>query len=162
MIDFTQLEFVPGVRYVDVFNKFAELVHEMNIKWRLNLEAPCICSFDPSEDTEKFARKNPDPNCLDCKGHGYLPKKRDYGNLMMLAVSELAESMEGDRKNLNDDKLPHRKMNEVEVMDCFIRLFDTSQGKGFDFTALMEKMNYNQKREDHTIEHRLTENGKKY
>jgi hypothetical protein len=42
----------------------------------------------------------------------------------MLIVSELAEAMEGDRKNLMDDHLPNRPMVEVEIADAFIRLLD--------------------------------------
>lgn len=52
------------------------------------------------------------------------PIKRDFNELMMLVVSELAESMEGHRKNLMDDKLPHRAMAEVELADALIRLLD--------------------------------------
>ena len=36
----------------------------------------------------------------------------------MLIVSEIAEAMEGERKDLMDDKLPHRKMAEVELADA--------------------------------------------
>jgi hypothetical protein len=35
--------------------------------------------------------------------------ERNVGELLMLTVSELSEAMEGHRKNLMDDKLPHRK-----------------------------------------------------
>jgi len=42
----------------------------------------------------------------------------------MLTTSELAEALEGDRKNLMDDKLPQYKMFDVEIVDTFIRLFD--------------------------------------
>jgi hypothetical protein len=35
--------------------------------------------------------------------------ERNKGELMMLMVSEIAEAMEGVRKNLQDDKLPHRR-----------------------------------------------------
>lgn len=52
------------------------------------------------------------------------PIARNVGELLMLAVSELAEAMEGHRKNLMDDKLPHRAMFEVELADCLIRIFD--------------------------------------
>ncbi len=52
------------------------------------------------------------------------PKKRNIGEMLMLMVSELAEAMEGDRKNLMDDKLPHRKMLEVELADALIRGLD--------------------------------------
>jgi hypothetical protein len=40
----------------------------------------------------------------------------DVPQKLMLTVSELAEGMEGHRKNLMDDKLPHRKMLEVEPL----------------------------------------------
>ena len=38
-----------------------------------------------------------------------LPISRNVGELLMLTVSELAEAMEGHRKGLMDDKLPHRR-----------------------------------------------------
>ena len=43
------------------------------------------------------------------------PIKRNIGELLMLAVSELAEALEGHRKDLMDDKIPERKMFEVEI-----------------------------------------------
>lgn len=49
---------------------------------------------------------------------------RDVGEMCMLMISEIAEAMEGLRKNLMDDHLPHRKMEEVELADAVIRLFD--------------------------------------
>jgi len=52
-------------------------------------------------------------------------KDRDLGEMLMLAVSEVAEAMEGHRKKLQDDKLPHRAMIEVELADFVIRCFDT-------------------------------------
>lgn len=55
-------------------------------------------------------------------------QERDFGELMMLAVSEQAEAMEGVRKSLQDDKLPHRIMEEVEIADTVIRLVDSSVG----------------------------------
>lgn len=53
---------------------------------------------------------------------------RNRGELLMLAVTELAEAVEGIRQNLNDDKLKHRKMEEVEMADCYIRLLDFAAG----------------------------------
>lgn len=91
------------------------------------------------------------------------PIKRNVGEILMLAVSELAEAMEGHRKNLPDDKLPHRSMFEVEIADCLIRLLDIAAGMGLDLGgAFEEKMQYNATRRDHTREARLEENGKKY
>lgn len=92
-----------------------------------------------------------------------LPKDRNVGELLMLAVSELAEAMEGHRKSLMDDKLPHRKMYDVEIVDCLIRLFDTAHAHGIDLDAIFEeKMAFNAVRKDHQIESRLSPNGKKY
>lgn len=54
------------------------------------------------------------------------PKPLAIGTKLMLIVSELAEGMEGHRKNLSDDKLPHRPMIEVELADAVIRIGDTA------------------------------------
>lgn len=43
---------------------------------------------------------------------------------MMLVVSEIAEAMEGDRKDLMDDHLPEFKAFDVELADAMIRLLD--------------------------------------
>lgn len=53
--------------------------------------------------------------------------------LLMLVVSELVEAMEGERKDLMDDKLPHRKMAEVEMADAAIRILDYMGGFGLPF-----------------------------
>lgn len=53
---------------------------------------------------------------------------RNKGELLMLVVSELAEAMEGVRKSLPDDKLPHRPMVEVEMADVVIRCLDYAGG----------------------------------
>lgn len=91
------------------------------------------------------------------------PIKRNVGELLMLSVSELAEALEGHRKNLMDDKLPHRSMFEVEIADTFIRLFDIVGGMNLDISgAIAEKLEYNSKRADHKIEQRLKVDGKKY
>lgn len=91
------------------------------------------------------------------------PIERNIGELLMLCVSELSEALEGHRKDLMDDKLPHRKMFEVELADCVIRIFDLAHGLGYSIgDAVIQKLIYNQTREDHTDEHRLKEGGKKY
>lgn len=91
------------------------------------------------------------------------PLDRNVGELLMLAVSELSEGMEVHRKGLQDDKLPHRPMLEVELADCIIRCLDTGQGLNLDVPgALVEKMIYNRTREDHQKEARLRDGGKKY
>lgn len=91
------------------------------------------------------------------------PIQRNKGEQMMLIVSEVAEAMEGARKDLQDDKLPHRSMEEVEMADALIRLLDYCAGHGLDLEgAFEEKMAYNATRHDHTNEARLADGGKKW
>ena len=89
--------------------------------------------------------------------------QRNLGEIFALIHSEISEALEGHRKNLMDDKLPHRKMVPVELFDAVIRIFDTI-GRYYpnDYPALLEKMKYNDSREDHKIENRLKDNGKKF
>ena len=56
--------------------------------------------------------------------------RRNKGEMLMLVVTELAEAVEGIRKNLMDDHLPHRRMEEVEIADAVIRLLDFAGGFG--------------------------------
>lgn len=94
---------------------------------------------------------------------GWWDKPREDGTLLMLIVSEVSEAMEGARKNLMDDHLPHRKMEEVELADTVIRILDYAQAKGYDIAgALAEKVIYNRTRADHQRENREKENGKKF
>lgn len=89
--------------------------------------------------------------------------ERNIGELLMLVTSELAEALEGHRKGLMDDKLPHRKNFEVEIADAMIRLFDLCGGLGLDIDgAIYEKLEYNKNRADHNPANRMKEGGKKY
>ena len=91
------------------------------------------------------------------------PIKRKVGELLALCHSELSEALEGHRKSLMDDKLPHRAMFEVELADCVIRIMDIAAGMDLDLGgAFEEKMAYNAQRHDHTREGRLAAGGKKY
>jgi hypothetical protein len=64
------------------------------------------------------------------------PIKRNKKELLALVISELIEALEGERKNLMDDHLPHRKMAEVEMADAYIRLLDYAGGFGLDLPVL--------------------------
>ena len=91
------------------------------------------------------------------------PAFRNTGEQFMLIVSEIAEAMEGHRKNLMDDHLPHRPMVEVELADAIIRILDYAGNYNMDIGgALVAKLEYNRTREDHSNKARLGANGKKY
>lgn len=88
---------------------------------------------------------------------------RNIGEMLMLIVSEVAEAMEGDRKQLMDDKVPHRTMFEVELVDVLIRVFDLAGHLGLDLDgAFRDKMEYNRTREDHHPLNRLQPGGTRY
>lgn len=85
------------------------------------------------------------------------------GEKMMLIVSEVAEAMEGHRKGLQDDHLPHRSMVEVELADAVIRICDLAGALGLDLGgAITEKLVYNAQRADHKPENRKAVGGKAY
>ena len=122
------------------------------------------------EKLEKFAdRHEHNVNMLVdiCHGlakeAGWHDKHREVGTMLALIHSEVSEALEGFRKDLNDDHLTNRKMAEVELADAVIRIFDLAGAQGFDLGgALVEKLKYNQKRQDHKKENREAKNGKKF
>lgn len=116
----------------DAINSLADGVHEANRKWWINI-------------------------------HTGEPLDRNFGEIIALIHSELSEALEGHRKSLPDAHLPHRSSAEVEFADVLIRLLDAAAGFGYDLGgAFVEKMVYNAERVDHTHEHRLSPEGKKY
>jgi hypothetical protein len=91
------------------------------------------------------------------------PIDRNKGEMIALMHSELSETLEGVRKGLPDDHLPHRSAEEVELVDTLIRIFDYAGGFGLDLQgAYEEKMAYNARRADHTNESRCAPDGKKF
>lgn len=86
-----------------------------------------------------------------------------FSQKLCLIHSEISEAMEGDRKNLMDDKLPARPMREVELADAVIRICDLAGAYGMDLGgAIAEKLAYNAMRQDHKPEARAAEGGKRY
>lgn len=88
---------------------------------------------------------------------------RNVPEMLCLIHSEVSEAMEGYRKNLMDDKLPHRSMLEVELADVFIRIFDLAGAHNLDLSgAVLEKLSFNKTRPDHKLENRLKDGGKQF
>lgn len=88
---------------------------------------------------------------------------RNIPEMLCLIHSEVSEAMEGYRKNLPDDKLPDRPMIEVELADAIIRILDLGEYMGLDVGgAVADKFIFNLEREDHKLENRAKENGKKF
>jgi NTP pyrophosphatase (non-canonical NTP hydrolase) len=69
------------------------------------------------------------------------------GNQIALMHGELSEAHEAIRKDLNDDKLTHRKGIEVELADVIIRIMNFARECNLDVPgALIEKAEFNRGR----------------
>lgn len=84
-------------------NSIVAICHKMNAHWWI----------DPA--TGEDLRKNP----------------LIVATKIALIHSELSEALEGDRKDLMDDKLPHRKAFDTELVDGIIRIGDLAGAKGY-------------------------------
>lgn len=94
---------------------------------------------------------------------GWWDKPREVGTCLALIHSEISEALEGDRKDKDDEHLPHHKSITVELADAIIRICDLAGHLKLPLgQAVGEKMAYNLEREDHKRENRAKEGGKKY
>lgn len=97
------------------------------------------------------------------KAMGWHNKPREVGTLIALCHSELSEALEGARKDLMDDHLTNRKMLEVELADCIIRIMDIAGLYDLDIAgAIAAKHDYNFSRVDHQLANREKDGGKKF
>lgn len=88
-------------------------------------------------------------------------RKHFIAGKIALMHSELSEGLEGFRKGKMDEHLPHRPNIEVEYADAIIRILDQAEQLGLDIEgAIIEKMAYNEIREDHKTENRALAGGK--
>jgi NTP pyrophosphatase (non-canonical NTP hydrolase) len=88
---------------------------------------------------------------------------RNVPEMLCLIHSEISEGMEGYRKNKMDDKLPDRKMIEVELADALIRIGDLAAFLDLDLGGAVDsKMAFNATRSDHTLEARRANGGKQF
>ncbi len=133
---------------VDALRELQNDIHQSNVKsgWWTDLTA-----IPEQADLVRHARR------------GSRLGKAIVAEKLALIHSEVTEALEGARKNLMDDKLPHRKMIEVELADAVIRIFDLAGALDLDLAgAIKEKREFNAIRPDHKIENRIKDNGKAY
>lgn len=57
--------------------------------------------------------------------------KLNWGERLMLVVTEIAEAAEGYRKSKMDEHIPRYKNEIVEICDALIRMFDLRCGYGY-------------------------------
>lgn len=90
--------------------------------------------------------------------------ERNFGEVIALMHSELSEALEADRKGIKfDSKLTDKDAVAVELADCIIRILDTAAARNLNIAdAFISKCLYNMNREDHKIENRGKEGGKRY
>lgn len=82
---------------------------------------------------------------------------------LMLIVSEVAEAMEGLRKDLMDDHIPSKTMFEMELADVLIRVCDLAGSQDINLgEAVAMKLAYNASRADHQLANRAADGGKKF
>ena len=97
------------------------------------------------------------------KDMGWHNKPREVGTMIALCHSELSEALEGARKDLMDDHLTDRKMLEVELADCVIRILDLAASLKLDVAgAIADKHEYNRTRADHQLANREKAGGKSF
>jgi NTP pyrophosphatase (non-canonical NTP hydrolase) len=144
-------------------------VSKIEVDTLLRIEPPA----KPNHPTERkgtgeFLRALSNDVYLDNVAYGWYTdlqtgehRPRPVPEAIALIHSEVSEAFEGARKNLMDDKLPHRSMLEVELADVLVRVFDLAGAEKLDIGgAYVEKRRYNHTRADHKRETRLLPGGK--
>lgn len=92
------------------------------------------------------------------------PKEMNFGERIALMHSELSEALEAHRKG----NPPYKHLPEFDGMtaglgDAIIRILDTATYHGLPLLMfIVAKCEYNLHREDHKMENRLQDGGKKY
>ncbi len=138
------------------------LTWERNEDGNVTVELDDLLFYSLNDLSDLFHEENIEAGWWKLDADGALIP-RNKGELLALIHSEISECLEGVRKDQMDDKLPHRKMEEVELADALIRIFDYAGAHKLDLGgAVKEKRAYNKTRADHKPENRAKEGGKKF
>lgn len=97
------------------------------------------------------------------KRRGWWDKERPVPEMLCLIHSEISEALEGYRTDADDRHLPQYASLTVELADAIIRICDLAGGLRLPLDyALADKLDFNDKREDHDPVNRAKAGGKKF
>ena len=116
-------------------------------------------------ELEKYLYKSvPEPDNIHFKPLIDSFRNARKGLKLMLAVGELAETLEAVRKNVGPDKhIPAFTAEEAEIADCVIRLMNYATDRHLRLAeAIVAKNEYNRNREDHSAAGRAEVHGKRF
>lgn len=155
-------------------NELSKQVHAANIKWWQDIETgePIkrnkgeLLALIHSEISEALEgeRKSKDESCPHCRFQATSYRGLNLEDGPIWVCGSCGKEHVGKRpKWLMDNKLPHRKIAEVELVDAIIRILDYAGAFGYDLQgAFEEKMAFNASREDHKHEARRIAGGKQF
>lgn len=153
------MSFENTEKYSSTITDLSQSIYEHNVEvgwWddleKLRSEMENVLDFidDENHKSEVLANINKSVNLI-------ITQK------LALIHSEISEALEGLREDLKDDHLPQYHMFAVELADAIIRILDLAGAFNIPIgNIMMEKLEYNSKRADHTRKHRSGTNGKKF
>lgn len=157
-------------------NGYAQTCHAANAKWWQNIDSGEPIKRNKGEllmlivseiaEAMEGERKSKDEPCAHCANPQTQYRGIDLNDGPIWFCRKCSREHIGPLLSelcLMDDKLPHRRMAEVELADALIRIFDYAGAFGYDLqSAFEEKMEYNKNREDHKHEARRIAGGKQF
>lgn len=152
-----------AAQFITAFQEFQQEAADINKKNGFSTDDPLADEFE-----RWFLTTGTDADMQWTRDH-FAPvfaafRNARVGLKLMLAVGELAETLEAVRKNLGPDThCPQFTAEEVEIADAHIRLMNYGVERKLRIAeAMVAKQEYNRNRQDHSKEGRAAEHGKKF